>query len=47
VGNTQIGLLLAVGSLAGAAFTIPAGILTDRTRRTRLLARQHPPLKAQ
>jgi MFS family permease len=37
VGNTQIGLLLAVVSLTGAAFTIPAGILTDRTRRTRLL----------
>jgi MFS family permease len=37
VGNTQIGLLLAVVSLTGAAFTVPAGILTDRTRRTRLL----------
>ncbi len=37
VGNTQIGLLLAVVSLTGAAFTIPAGILTDRTSRTRLL----------
>jgi MFS family permease len=34
VGNTQIGLLLTVVSLTGAAFTIPAGILTDRTRRT-------------
>jgi predicted MFS family arabinose efflux permease len=32
VGNTQIGLLLTVVSLTGAAFTIPAGILTDRTR---------------
>ena len=38
VSNTQIGLLLAVVSLTGAAFTIPAGILTDRTSRTRLLA---------
>jgi predicted MFS family arabinose efflux permease len=38
IGNTQIGLLLTIVSLTGAAFTIPAGILTDRTRRTRLLA---------
>jgi len=37
VGTTQIGLLLTVVGLVGAAFTIPAGILTDRTRRTRLL----------
>lgn len=37
VGNTQIGLLLTVVSLTGAAFTLPAGVLTDRTRRTRLL----------
>ncbi|MGH3246830.1 MAG: MFS transporter [Trebonia sp.] len=37
VGNTQIGLLLTVVGLTGAAFTIPAGILTDRTRRARLL----------
>jgi predicted MFS family arabinose efflux permease len=37
VGNTQIGLLLTVVGLTGAAFTIPAGILADRTRRTRLL----------
>ena len=37
VGNAQIGLLLSVVALAGAAFTIPAGIATDRTRRTRLL----------
>ena len=37
VGNTQIGLLLTVVGLVGAAFTIPAGVLTDRTRRTRLL----------
>ena len=37
VGNTRIGLLLSVVGLVGAAFTIPAGILADRTRRTRLL----------
>lgn len=37
VGNTQIGVLLSVVGLVSAAFTIPAGILTDRTRRTRLL----------
>lgn len=37
VGNTQIGLLLSVVGLVGAVFTIPAGILTDRIRRTRLL----------
>jgi MFS family permease len=33
VGNTQIGLLLTVVGLVGAAFTIPVGVLTDRTRR--------------
>jgi predicted MFS family arabinose efflux permease len=38
VGNTQIGLLVSVSSLAAAAGTIPIGVLTDRTRRTRLLA---------
>lgn len=37
VGNTQIGILLSVVGLVGAASTIPAGVLTDRTRRTRLL----------
>ncbi len=37
VHNTQIGLLLTVVGLTGAAFTIPAGILADRTRRTWLL----------
>jgi MFS family permease len=37
IGNTQFGLLLTVVSLAAAAFTIPFGVLTDRTRRTRLL----------
>lgn len=38
IGNTQIGLLLSAVALAGAVFTIPAGIAADRTRRTRLLA---------
>ena len=37
VGNTQIGLLLTIVALTGAVFTIPAGVLTDRVRRTRLL----------
>lgn len=37
-GNTQIGTLLSVVALVGAVFTIPAGILTDRSRRVRLLA---------
>jgi predicted MFS family arabinose efflux permease len=37
VGNTQIGLLLTVVSLTGAVCTVPAGILTDRVHRTRLL----------
>jgi predicted MFS family arabinose efflux permease len=37
VGNTQIGVLLSIVGLVGALFTIPAGILTDRVRRTRLL----------
>jgi len=37
VGNTQIGLLLSVVGLVGAVFTVPAGVLADRTRRTRLL----------
>ena len=38
IGNTQIGLLLTIVALVGAVFTIPVGILTDRTNRTRLLA---------
>jgi predicted MFS family arabinose efflux permease len=37
VGNTQIGVLLSVVALVGAAFTIPVGVLTDRMRRTWLL----------
>ncbi|WP_345668053.1 hypothetical protein [Streptomyces similanensis] len=35
--NTQIGLLASVVALADAAFTIPVGLLTDRSCRTRLL----------
>lgn len=38
INNTQIGLLVSVTSLAAAAATVPIGVLTDRTRRTRLLA---------
>ena len=38
IGKTQIGLLLAVSSLVGAVATIPAGVLVDRVRRTRLLS---------
>ena len=38
VTNTGIGLLVSVTSLAGAVGTIPIGVLTDWTRRTRLLA---------
>lgn len=38
VGNTEIGLLLSIVALVGAAFTVPAGVLIDRTIRTRLLA---------
>ncbi|MGB8960402.1 MAG: MFS transporter, partial [Pseudonocardiaceae bacterium] len=38
VNNTSIGLLVSVTSLAAAVATVPIGVLTDRTRRTRLLA---------
>ncbi|HEU5007107.1 MAG TPA: MFS transporter [Jatrophihabitantaceae bacterium] len=38
IDRSQIGLLLAVSSLVGAAATIPAGMLVDRICRTRLLA---------
>jgi predicted MFS family arabinose efflux permease len=38
IGNTQVGLLVSVTALAGALGTIPVGVLTDRTRRTWLLA---------
>jgi predicted MFS family arabinose efflux permease len=38
VGNTGIGLLVSAVSLVAMLGTLPIGILTDRTRRTRLLA---------
>jgi predicted MFS family arabinose efflux permease len=38
VGNTQIGLLLSVVGVVGAVCTLPFGVLTDRTKRTRLLS---------
>ena len=38
VSNTGIGILLSVVMLTGAAGTIPAGSLTDKVNRTRLLA---------
>jgi len=38
INNTQIGLLLAVSSLVGAAATVPAGRFVDRVNRSRLLA---------
>ncbi|MFF9127567.1 MFS transporter [Streptomyces sp. NPDC014889] len=38
IDNTQIGLLVSVVALSSAVFTVPVGLLTDRTRRTRLLA---------
>jgi MFS family permease len=37
IGNTDIGLLVAVTSLVGAVFSVPFGMLTDRVRRTWLL----------
>ncbi len=38
ISNTGFGLLLSVVSLTGAAGTLPAGVLTDKVNRTRLLA---------
>ncbi len=38
IGNTAIGLLVSVVAVTGALFTLPVGVLTDRTRRVRLLA---------
>jgi MFS family permease len=35
--NTDIGLLVAVSSLVGAAATLPFGVLADRVKRTRVL----------
>lgn len=37
IGPTAIGLLVSATSLAGGVATVPAGILTDRVTRTRLL----------
>src|SRR5919201_1618970 len=37
VSNTQLGLAAAIFSLVGGIATLPAGVLTDRVRRTRLL----------
>ena len=38
IGNTKIGLLSTVALLVGAIFTIPVGLLVDRTRRMPLLS---------
>lgn len=38
IGHTGIGVLLATSSIVGALATVPAGILTDRHNRTRLLS---------
>lgn len=38
IGNTEVGLLVSVVLVAGAAATLPIGVLTDRVDRTRLLA---------
>jgi MFS family permease len=38
IGNTDIGLLVAVTSVVGAVFSVPFGVLADRVRRTWMLA---------
>lgn len=38
ISNTQIGLIAAISSLAGAFGTVPVGVLTDRVNRVRLLS---------
>ncbi|HET7303746.1 MAG TPA: MFS transporter [Segeticoccus sp.] len=38
IGNTEFGLLVTASTLVGAVCTLPVGALTDRVRRTRLLA---------
>jgi predicted MFS family arabinose efflux permease len=38
ISNTELGLLASAFSVVGAAATLPAGILTDRTHRTFVLA---------
>lgn len=37
IGNTQIGLLIAITSFVAAVFTLPIGNLVDRIRRNRIL----------
>lgn len=37
IGNTEIGLLIAIVSLVGAAATLPIGVLADRVRRQTIL----------
>lgn len=37
IGNTELGLLVAVSSLVGAIGTLPMGVLVDRVQRRRLL----------
>ena len=37
IGNTEIGLLIAIPSFIGGLFTLPVGSLVDRTRRNRIL----------
>lgn len=38
IGNTAFGLLVSVVTLVGGLCTVPAGVLVDRFRRTRMLA---------
>jgi MFS family permease len=38
IGTTEIGLLASVSLLVGAVFTIPVGLLVDRTKRVPILA---------
>lgn len=44
IGNTAIGLLVTVSTAIGAVATLPAGALTDRANRTKLLTRCDSPL---
>jgi len=37
IGNTELGLLVTVSTLIGAAATLPFGVVSDRANRTRLL----------
>jgi MFS family permease len=38
ISNADIGLLVAITSIIGAVFSVPFGVLADRTRRTSLLS---------